>query len=162
MTCRLLLAIFICLLAQAASAEPLLLRFETVGFENAGQKSEKRKLIRSLEVVTEPGAVFYARAVIGGESLLISGSLELVQDGDCELQLRNAYSKNRQADGKTSSTSSQGPILVQLGKRVVVSGVESTRQAKGGTKQYSLIQNAVIVTKFDPASLTPARKGRSK
>ena len=52
MDCRILTAIFICLLARTAFAEPLLVKFETVGFENAREKTEKPKLIRSLEVVT--------------------------------------------------------------------------------------------------------------
>lgn len=158
MSCRLLTAIFVCLLARTAFAEPLLLRFETVGFENARQKTEKPKLLRSLEVVTEPGSVFFARTTIGKESLWVSGTLKPAGKGSFELHLRNEYSK-KQTDGKPSSTSSQGPIQVQLEKRVVVSGVESTRQPEGGPKRYSLIQNAVIVTKFDPSVLTPAKKG---
>ena len=158
MVYRILTAIFVCLLARAAFAEPLLLRFETVGFENARQKTEKPKLIRSLEVVTEPGSVFFARTTMEKETLWISGTLKPAGQRGFELHLRNAHSKV-QPDGKACSTSSQGPIQVQLGKRVFVSGVESTRQTEGGPKRYSLIQNAVIVTKFDPAMLTPAKKG---
>lgn len=157
MSCRLLTAILVCLVARAAFAEPLLLRFETVGFENARQKTEKPKQIRSLEVVTEPGSVFFARTTMGKETFLISGTLKPAGQGGFELHLRNSHSK-KQTDGKPTSTSSQGPIQVQLGKRVVVSGVESTRQPEGGSKRHSLIQNAVTVTRFDPASLAPAKK----
>jgi len=157
MGCRILTAIFICLLARTAFAEPLLVKVETVGFENAREKTEKPKLMRSLEVVTEPGSVFFARTMVGKETLAISGTLKLAKDGRFELHLRNAHSK-KQADGKPTSTSSLGPIQVQLGKRIVVSGVESTRRPEDGPKRYSLIQNAVIVTNCDPSVLTPAKK----
>ena len=52
-----------------------------------------------------------------------------------------------------------GTDLGAVGKRIVVSGVETTRRPDDGPKRYSLIQNAVIVTNCDPSVLTPAKKG---
>ena len=95
MGCRIPTAIFICLLARTAFAEPLLVKFETVGFENAREKTEKPKLIRSLEVVTEPGSVFFARTMVGKETLAIYGTLKLAKDGRFGLHLRNAHSKKQ-------------------------------------------------------------------
>jgi hypothetical protein len=153
--------------AETATAELFLLRFETVGYEAAeGDGKPKEKLLRSLEVVTQPGSVFFAKADLGLESLLISGKLLPENDGYFELHLHYAYSRfkrdDTEPDGRAknpASTSSRTQLAIELGKRVVVSQLKTTQEdLDGSNRKRTLIRNTVILKKFDLPQVLPKAK----
>ena len=132
-----LLAIAVaCSWASAAFAGDYLVRVDTMGYVDrpAAEKDPKETILRSIEVVARPGAVFHCKVRIGThQTLTLTGKLRPVDKGNFVIEFQHVYTIDTGVTVPTEggkrkplldTTTTQTMIAVPLDVPVVIGGLD--------------------------------------
>lgn len=140
----------------------LVLRVDTVGYEEAGSKVDEQesKLLRRIEVSVEPDKKFRARCDVGPEEMELSGFAHAMQDGRMNLTIQYRYAKfppqidkvPQNGDQRTplSDTSVQTFAPLKVGVSTTIGGVASSREStENSEKRYTRIEIVASLVEWE-------------
>lgn len=161
---RLILGLVLCVSSWCAvaraSAEEYLLKLEAIEYVGVPEDDAEAegRVLYSIEVVTQPHAVFHSKVSIDSQSLTLTGRLQRSDRGAFSVQIDFVDSKDfgitiTKKDGTREPlptvTSLMTTIGAELNERVTVGGIESRTRRSGKPVEFSLVRYVLTLTRFE-------------